>query len=216
MFCPYCGNQMIENARFCSKCGKPFSKETISMKSPIDAVPQTQPVPRDQAQTLPAGVFHGPFGRLCWYYLEDLGVDKKGQPIEQNFILRYEFEDDKIVVYQQRIRHQKEGSKATEGFLKTMDVLADLTILFSNDDNMTDAAIRYSDTRPDGGDYLNQFYFKKVKVIQPIPEDDRIWFKHGWDKFFLRVTKEQFGIILKLFEEKCPGAVRGEVIKRRP
>lgn len=58
-------------------------------------------------------------------------------------------------------------------------------------------------------------FFKKVKVIQPIPEDDKIWFKHGWDKFFLRVTKEQFGLILKSFEERCAGAVRGEVIKRK-
>ena len=56
---------------------------------------------------------------------------------------------------------------------------------------------------------MNQFFFKKVKVIQPIPEDDKIWFKHGWDKFFLRVTKEQFGLILKSFEERCAGAVRG-------
>lgn len=214
MFCPYCGNKMTENARFCSKCGKPFPKEMIKgNQSPVDAAMHIQP--ETEGKKLPKGVFHGPFGHLCWYYMEDLGVDKKGQPIVQNFILRYEFEEDKIVVYQQRIRSQKEESKTTEGFLKTMDVLSDLTILFSNDDNMTDAAMRYSDTRPEDGGYMNQFFFKNVKVIQPIPEDDKIWFKHGWDKFFLRVTKEQFGLILKSFEERCAGAVRGEVIKRK-
>lgn len=213
MFCPYCGNQMIENARFCAKCGKPFPAE-ITGEIPSPAAKAENVNPASTAPKLPVGVFTNPSGRLCWYYMENLGVDKKGQPIVQNFVLRYEFEEDKIVVYQQRIHPQKEGPKTAEGFLKTMDVLADLTILFSNDDNMTDAAMRYSDTRPDGGDYLNQFIFKKVKVIQPIPEDDKIWFKHGWDKFFLRVTKEQFPLILKCFEEKCPGAVRGEVIKR--
>ena len=114
MFCPYCGNKMTENARFCSKCGKPFPKEMI------------------------------------------------------------------------------EGNQSP-----------------------VDAAMRYSDTRPEDGGYMNQFFFKKVKVIQPIPEDAKIWFKHGWDKFFLRVTKEQFGLILKSFEERCAGAVRGEVIKRK-
>lgn len=32
MFCKYCGNEVAENTRFCTKCGKPIVNEAVQNK----------------------------------------------------------------------------------------------------------------------------------------------------------------------------------------
>lgn len=46
MYCPYCGTQIPEDAAFCPKCGKKFSK-IISTQS---AIPQSAPFSSEQSQ----------------------------------------------------------------------------------------------------------------------------------------------------------------------
>ena len=32
MFCKYCGNEVAENTKFCTKCGKPIVNEAVQNK----------------------------------------------------------------------------------------------------------------------------------------------------------------------------------------
>ena len=92
-------------------------------------------------------------------------------------------------------------------------MLADLTILFSDNDSTVDAAMRYSDLREEPSEIEGIYTYKKIKVIQPNPMVQKISIKYGIDKTSLFVMPEQFNFIFAEIEKRCPKAIRGEVFK---
>ena len=52
-FCPYCGAQMVDEARFCPKCGKPQAE--LEERKPVVEEPIKEPVkeelPKDMSDS---------------------------------------------------------------------------------------------------------------------------------------------------------------------
>lgn len=218
MFCPYCGTEKkIEAARFCAKCGKPYPNTGALQQS----TPQPQQVPQPfdgvYDTNLPSGVYYGPYGHLNWLYKSVIKEKEYGAPVGTEYIIRYEFDEEKIIRYRKQFLNlpEKKESKAAKVALGTLDVMSDLAILFSDNDSVVDAAIRYDDLREEPSETVGDYYYKKIKIIEPRPEDNRISIKHGWDKFSIYVMPEQFDYILSQIEKRCPAAVRGEVYKKK-
>lgn len=211
MFCPYCGTEItVKGANFCLKCGKKLVVESAP-NPPVGNTSNPSPNPN-----LPAGVFYGPMGNLNWLYKGVITEKYAEAPIGTEYITRYEFREQEIVRYKKQFPSYtpKENNQQQNAFLKTMDAVADFTILFSNNDSLVDTAMWYDDTRTEPKETTGDYFYKKIKVIQPNPEEQKISIKHGIDKFSLFVMPEQFAFILAQIEMRCPGAVRGVVYKK--
>ena len=225
MFCPYCGTESkIAEAKYCSKCGKALPQmENSVYQKPESFVKE----PKEQQEqlafdgvydtNLPPGVYYGPLGYLNWLYKGTVTDKYDDAPIGTEYIIRYEFNEQEIVRYRRQYLNYKpkEKSKTEKAFYGTMDVLSDLVILFSDNDSLVDSAMIYSDLREEPSETAGKYVYKKIKIIQPNPEEQKISIKHGIDKFSLFVMPEQFEYILAEIEKRCPNAVRGEVFKKK-
>ena len=222
MFCPYCGTESkIAEAKFCVKCGKMLpkmgSQGYTQKESPVKEQPERLAFDGVYDTNLPSGIYYGSLGHLNWLYKGTVTDKYEDAPIGTEYITRYEFKEQEIVRYKRKYLNYKpeEINKKQNSFLKAVDVLADFTIMFSNNDSLVDTAMWYDDTRSEPSETEGKYFYKKIKVIQPNPEEQKISIKHGIDKFSLFMMAEQFEYILAEIEKRCPNAVRGEVYKKK-
>ncbi|MCR5104629.1 MAG: zinc ribbon domain-containing protein [Eubacterium sp.] len=222
MFCSYCGTEnKIAGANFCSKCGNMLPKmESYAyqqINSPVKEQHNQPHLNRDYNNSLPSGVYYDSEGHLNWLYKSTVTEKYESAPIGTEYIIRYELKDQEIIRYRKQFLNynQKEETKKGNAFYRTMDVLSDMAILFSDNDSTVDAAIRYSDLREEPSEIEGIYAYKKIKVIQPNPMEHKISIKYGIDKASLFVMSEQFNYIFAEIEKRCPKAIRGEVFKKQ-
>ena len=53
MFCKYCGNQVPDGTRFCTRCGKALAKEAVGAQPEPVPAPQPEPVPAPKPEPVP-------------------------------------------------------------------------------------------------------------------------------------------------------------------
>ncbi len=202
MFCQYCGTESInEAAKFCRKCGKPFGQ---AMNPGI--------VQETEKNALPAGVYYDQQGHINWFYKGRVTDKNDATPVGTEFVIRYEFGEKELIRYRKEYIDHKpdektERSKASKAFYGAMDVLADLTILFSDNDSLVDSAMMYSDLREEMSEVVGQCAYKKVKSIESRPADDNISIKYGIDRFNAFVMPEQTEYVLQEIMKRCPGCI---------
>ncbi len=195
MFCTCCGNQVTENDRFCSVCGKELIRPYVERKT----------------ETLPRDVFYDADGRLCWIF-RDYKIRPSG-----NYTILHRFEEDRIAKYYGV--DLEAGPKKEDRFLNAMNKFAGigmgLAILTGDSDMHETAAELYdrSEDKIDFGEIDNYYYYRKVTVVERDGETGWILFKHGFDKFFLRVNEGQLEYILNEFMKRCPKASLGKIRK---
>ena len=223
MFCSQCGKQVSDTARFCSYCGKQLhsvlgngnSIPAHNVINPVDGNPAPAGSVRNPVNVvnnnLPKDVFYDSEGRLCWYY-RDYERNPQG-----NYLILHRFEGDRIAKYYGVDLDAK--PQKGEKFYKGMNALAGvgmgLAILTGDSDLHETAAELYgrSEDKSDIGEIENYYYYKKVTLVERHSETGWVFFKHGFDRFFLRVNPEQFDFILHEFMQRCPKAAFGKVRK---
>ena len=56
-----------------------------------------------------------------------------------------------------------------------------------------------------------RYYYKRVTIVERHAETGWIFFRHGIDRYFLKVSSEQIDFILDEFMKRCPGSKMGVV-----
>ena len=194
MYCSQCGNVVADNSGFCNVCG-------CQLMNTYQNNAQQTGLPRD--------VFYDSNGRLNWLY-RDYDREPSG-----NYIIRHVFDKEYIIQYygvDLRSRPQ-ENNKDSNALNRLAGAGMTLAIVTGDSDMHEDAAELYGRTEEASTVYQYYFY-KKVKLVERDGVTGWVYFKHGFDKPFLRVYPEQSDYILNEFMKRCPKAVMGTVRKR--
>ena len=56
-----------------------------------------------------------------------------------------------------------------------------------------------------------RYYYKRVTIVERHAETGWIFFRHGIDRYFLKVSSEQIDFVLDEFMKRCPGSKMGVV-----
>ena len=229
MYCPQCGKQTDQNDLFCGSCGKQLRAVFVPLRqtgSQQNTAPKPQPAPGPGTRAATSSFPRAGFTSAPRPEPKPAPATPKPEPKPAPAAPKPEPKTETAAVpkTQQLITTPQPGlPKDTcydaDGKLTWFyrDLEKDPTgnfvikFVFEEDHIANYEGIDISSQSMADAQVSIRYYYKRVTIVERHAETGWIFFRHGIDRYFLKVSSEQIDFVLDEFMKRCPGSKMGVV-----